>query len=59
MTEVQMFSLAGSAVGTLTLNDKVFNAKVNKGLLHLAVLSYLATARSGTHSTLTRSARRW
>ncbi|MDR1997343.1 MAG: 50S ribosomal protein L4 [Candidatus Margulisbacteria bacterium] len=54
-TEVQIFDLAGKAAGSLTLNDRVFNAKVNKGLLHLAVLSYLATGRSGTHSTLTKS----
>ena len=55
MTEVQIFDLAGKVAGSLTLNDKVFNVKVNKGLLHLAVLSYLATARSGTHNTLTKS----
>ena len=54
-TEVKIFDLTGKESGNLTLSDKVFNAKVNKGLLHLAVLSYLATGRSGTHSTLTKS----
>ena len=53
--EVKVFDLAGKPVGSLTLNEKVFNARVNKGLLHLAVLSYLATGRSGTHSTLTKA----
>jgi large subunit ribosomal protein L4 len=54
-SEVKVFDLAGKAVGSLTLNEKIFNVKVNKGLLHQAVLSYLATGRSGTHSTLTKS----
>ncbi|GBR73235.1 50S ribosomal protein L4 [Candidatus Termititenax aidoneus] len=54
-SEVKVFDLAGKAVGSLTLNEKVFGVKVNKGLLHQAVLSYLAAARSGTHSTLTKS----
>jgi large subunit ribosomal protein L4 len=54
-SEVKVFDLAGKAVGSLTLSEKVFGVKVNKGLLHQAVLSYLATARSGTHSTLTKS----
>ncbi|MDR2430776.1 MAG: 50S ribosomal protein L4 [Candidatus Margulisbacteria bacterium] len=53
--EVKVFSLDGKETGALALSDRVFNAKVNKGLLHLAVLSYLATGRSGTHSTLTKS----
>ncbi|MDR1453676.1 MAG: 50S ribosomal protein L4 [Candidatus Margulisbacteria bacterium] len=54
-SEVKVFDLAGKAVGSLTLNEKIFGAKVNKGLLHQAVLSYLAVARAGTHSTLTKS----
>lgn len=54
-SEVKVFDLAGKAVGSLMLNEKVFGVKVNKGLLHQAVLSYLAAARSGTHSTLTKS----
>ena len=55
MAEVKVFDLAGKPVGSLTLNEKVFNVKVNKGLLHLAVLSYLAAGRAGTHSTLTKA----
>jgi large subunit ribosomal protein L4 len=54
-SEVKVFDLAGKPVGSLTLSEKVFGAKVNKGLLHQAVLSYLAAARAGTHSTLTKS----
>ena len=54
-TEVKIYDLTGKESGSLALNDKIFNVKVNKGLLHLAVLSYLATGRSGTHSTLTKA----
>ncbi|GBR75804.1 50S ribosomal protein L4 [Candidatus Termititenax persephonae] len=53
--EMKVFDLTAQPVGLITLNEKVFNAKVNKGLVHLAVLSYLAARRAGTHSTLTKS----
>jgi large subunit ribosomal protein L4 len=52
--EFEVYTLEGKKESTLTANDAVFNTVVNRGLLHSAVLWFLAKARSGTHSTLTK-----
>lgn len=41
--------------GTLTVSDSVFNAKFNEPLIHQAVTTFLAGARSGTKGQKTRS----
>lgn len=42
-------------VGTLDLNDALFNAEYNESVVHQAVVTRLANERQGTKSTLTRS----
>jgi large subunit ribosomal protein L4 len=45
----------GNEVGSLELNDKVFGADIKEGLVHQAVVTYLANQRQGTQSALTRA----
>jgi large subunit ribosomal protein L4 len=54
MAEFDVYTLEGKKDSTLSASDAVFNTTINRGLMHLAVLWYLANARSGTHSTLTK-----
>ena len=54
MPKIEVKNLQNEVVETLELADEVFAAPVNEGLLHDAVKQYLATQRSGTHSTKTR-----
>lgn len=44
----------GQSVGTVEVDPADLGGKVNKQLLHDAVLMYLANQRAGTHSTLRR-----
>ncbi len=55
MPIVKIVNMAGSEVGELTLNDKLFGADVNGAVLHAAVRAYLLNQRQGTQSTLTRT----
>ena len=55
MPELKVVNMAGEAVGTITLSDKVFAADVNGAVLHAAVKQYLGNQRQGTQSTLTRT----
>ena len=48
MTSVQVYNMDGSAVETLELNSAVFDREVNAGLMHQAVVLYLASRRQGT-----------
>ncbi|TXH66851.1 MAG: 50S ribosomal protein L4 [Thiothrix sp.] len=41
--------------GTLTVNEVVFNREFNEGLVHQAVVAYMAAARSGTKAQKNRS----
>lgn len=50
-----IFNTRGECIGEIELNDAVFGADVNEGLLHEAVRMYLANKRQGTASTRTRS----
>ena len=54
MPKIEVKNLENKVVETLELADEVFAVPVNEGLLHDAVKQYLATRRSGTHSTKTR-----
>jgi large subunit ribosomal protein L4 len=51
---VSVVNLKGQKVGELVLPDAVFAVEVNEGLLHDAVVAYLASQRRGTHDTKTR-----
>jgi len=46
--------MKGEQVGDLELSETVFGAPVNEGLVHQAVVRYLANQRQGTASTKTR-----
>lgn len=52
--EVPVYNLAGEVVGQTELNEDVFGTPMNVGLVHQAVLRYLASQRVGTANTLTR-----
>ena len=54
MPEIEVKNLQNEVVETLELGERVFGAPINEGLMHDAVKQYLATHRSGTHSTKTR-----
>jgi large subunit ribosomal protein L4 len=53
--QVPVKNMAGDQVGEIELQDAVFAAPVNKGLMHQALVRQLANARLGTHKTKTRS----
>src|SRR5436305_885815 len=55
MATVDVRNLSNEVVGKLDLADAVFGGPINEGLMHLAVKQYLASLRSGTHSTKTRA----
>jgi hypothetical protein len=55
MASVDVKNLNNDIVGKLDLADAVFAGAVNEGLMHQAVKQYLASRRSGTHSTKTRA----
>jgi large subunit ribosomal protein L4 len=52
---VTVKDIKGNAVGTMELNDEIFNIKVNEHAVHMAVVQYLANQRQGTKSTKTRA----
>ncbi|NMB45346.1 MAG: 50S ribosomal protein L4 [Firmicutes bacterium] len=56
MPKVAVYDMQGSTVGELELNDEIFAAPVNEGLMHQAVVMYLANQRRGTAATKTRGA---
>lgn len=47
--------MKANEVGSLDLNDVLFNAEYNESVIHQAVVTRLANERQGTKSTLTRS----
>lgn len=55
MPNVAVYDMSGSQVGEIMLSDLIFGAKINKTVLHMAVVNYLANQRQGTQSTLTRA----
>ena len=55
MAKVKVYNMKKEAVGTVELNDLVFNAEYNEPLIHQVVVALHNNARQGTKSTLTRS----
>lgn len=53
--EVPVLNMDGQEVKQIELPADVFEAKVNRGLMHQALVRQLANARLGTHNTKTRS----
>src|SRR5512145_3138034 len=52
--EAQVKNLKGETVRTVELPAQIFEAPINKDLMHQALVRQLANARLGTHSTKTR-----
>jgi len=55
MPVAEVFNIKGERMGDIELNDSVFGAEVNEGLLHEAVRMYMANKRQGTAATKTRA----
>lgn len=55
MPKVALYNQAGSQIGDVTLDEKVFGVAVNIPVVHRAVVAQLAAMRAGTHKTKTRS----
>ena len=55
MSKISVFDMAGKQVSETELNDAVFGIVPNEGVMHAAVVNYLANQRQGTQSTLTRT----
>lgn len=52
--QVPVYNQAGEVVGQHELNEQVFGTPMNEGLVHQAVVHYLANQRQGNASTKTR-----
>ena len=55
MKSVSVHDIKGKIAGKLSLDQTYFDGRINKPLLHQAVLMYLANRRSGSASTKIRS----
>jgi len=54
VTELSLYNIKGEEVGEFSLKEDIFNAKINKYIVHQIVSRYLADKRRGTASTKTR-----
>ncbi len=54
MPSTKLFSKTGAELGTVELDEVLFNAPINEALIHQAVIAQLAGRRLGTSNTLTR-----
>jgi len=55
MVDMNVHSIEGEKIGEIKLKDDMFNAKINKHIVHQIVKRYLAEKRRGTASTKGRS----
>jgi large subunit ribosomal protein L4 len=54
MLSIDVYNRQGETVGKVEIDPAEFGGKVNRQLLHDAVIMHLANQRAGTHSTLRR-----
>jgi large subunit ribosomal protein L4 len=54
MPELEIKDMDNKASGTVKLPEEIFGLKRNDGLMHAAVVNYLANKRQGTHATKTK-----
>ena len=54
MPEFEVKDKNNKAVGKISLSDNVFGVKAKDGVLHNAVVNFLANQRQGTHATKTK-----
>jgi large subunit ribosomal protein L4 len=52
---ITVFNMAGEEVGNVDLPESIFEARVNRGLMHQALVRQSANARLGTHKAKGRS----
>ena len=52
--QVPVMDMNGKQVQTVDLPAEIFEARVNKGLMHQAFVRQIANARLGTHKTKRR-----
>ncbi len=53
--KVPVYNMAGKKVDDVNLSATVFEAKINRGLMHQALVRQMANARLGTHKAKGRS----
>lgn len=53
--ELDTYNIEGNKTGKIELLNEIFGIKVRAGVLHSAVINYLASQRRGTASTKTRA----
>jgi large subunit ribosomal protein L4 len=53
--QTAVYNMIGEKVSEVELPTEVFEAQINTGLMHQALVRQLANARRGTHKTQTRS----
>ena len=56
MAKTTVYNLEKKSVGEIDLDDAIFGAEVNEGLLYDVLKAQLATKRAGTHAVKNRSA---
>ncbi len=54
MPEIEIKDKNNATVGKINLSDDLFGAAVRQGVIHDAVVNYLANQRQGTHATKTK-----
>lgn len=55
MANVAVYNMSGAEVGSIELNDAIFGVEMNKHVMHMAVIQFLANKRQGTQSAKTRA----
>lgn len=55
MANVSVYNMEGKEVGSIELNDAIFNVEIKENLVHRAVVMQLANNRQGTQKAKTRS----
>lgn len=55
MVEMNIHTIDGEKIGEIVLNDNLFNAKINKHIVHQVVKRHLSEKRRGTAATKNRS----
>lgn len=55
MVDMEVHSVEGEKIGDIKLNEDLFNAKINKQIVHQIIKRHLADKRRGTASTKGRS----
>lgn len=53
--QVPVYNMAGQEVSSVDLPASIFEAKINRGLMHQALVRQMANARLGTHKAKTRA----